>query len=566
MAIENGDSLDGVSDGSAIGCCRGHVCLTFDGISAMAIGGFRPASPSVQRSFFLMTQDLAAVVPASAWRHLRWCSPACFWRWRVRWGPGLLLSLMLLSSLWLVPSGPLLSQSVVAAEPAACLTLTAATIPIRWSWAATASDTASPSDATNAGFNPLLRFPASSLQAPMAGPALRPALITADQDIPIRVTMASPANTSPATTQTNPSTKPDLPSAVTNTSTPAIDRLCAYAFERGQALTTLHPLALRPIQATNSEALLQAQVDAALPVAIRRPLQMLLQIESADRSIIKNLPGPAQSVVLVTSRWLCALISTVFLITVYLFLATAIHAYYCPRSKFIKTIRSTGLRILDPALVSASDYGTASLANLQILWFTLIVTWLITNGWLMTGELLNPSSSLLGLLGISGGVNVLGKSIGINQQRIPLPQWNWLVEHRFLKRACDVDPFHVAQWRDFVNNAGVLDPSRYQLLIFGFLIGITLLLGDPAALETYQVPSFFIALQGVSGSLYLFGKAASSNGKDEFQAQLEAWMQRGIQSLTLDDRKAIARNIESLYGQQALGSEASRLRRHPALA
>lgn len=532
----------------------------------MATGGFRPVSPSVQRCFCSMANGVAAGVLASAWRRLRWCHPAGFWPRGFRSVLGLLLSLIVFSVWWLLSSQPLLGQTLVSAEPSTCLMLSAASTPLRWSWSATPPETASRFDASNAGFNTVVTLPAPPLQESKARPAARPATITADQAIGIHLTLASPINASPAQAQALPSMVPGPQSAITNASAPEHERLCAYWFDRGQSATTLHPLALRLIQSSNSEALLQAQFDAALPVAIRRPLQMLLQIESPDRSSFKNLPGPAQPIVLASSRWLCGLISTVFLTTVYLFLATAIHAFYCPRSKLISTIRKTGLRILDPALVSASDYGTASLANLQILWFTLIVTWLITNGWLMTGELLNPSNSLLGLLGISGGVNVLGKSIGINQQRLPIPQWNWLVEHCFLKRACDVDPFHVAQWRDFVNNAGVLDPSRYQLLIFGFLIGITLLLGDPAALETYEVPGFFIALQGVSGSLYLFGKAANSNGKDEFQTQLETWMQRDIQSLTLDDRKAIARTIESLYGQQALGSEASRLRRHPAPA
>jgi hypothetical protein len=70
-----------------------------------------------------------------------------------------------------------------------------------------------------------------------------------------------------------------------------------------------------------------------------------------------------------------------------------------------------GWRILDPAVISASDYGAASLANLQILWFTLIVSWILAYGWLVMGRLLTPSPELLGLLGISGAANVLAKSL-----------------------------------------------------------------------------------------------------------------------------------------------------------
>jgi hypothetical protein len=165
--------------------------------------------------------------------------------------------------------------------------------------------------------------------------------------------------------------------------------------------------------------------------------------------------------------------------------------------------------------MSAGDYGTASLANLQILWFSLIVTWIITNAWLMTGQLFNPSQNLLALLGISGGAKVLAGGLTTEKQRISLESWNWLVERQYLRPEEKIDPVCVAKWEDFVMDRGVLNPSRYQLMIFGFLIGVKLLLGDTSDIHSFVVPPFFLELQLVSSSLYLFGKAVSPSAKQE---------------------------------------------------
>lgn len=142
------------------------------------------------------------------------------------------------------------------------------------------------------------------------------------------------------------------------------------------------------------------------------------------------------------------------------------------------------MEILDPAVISASDYGATSLANLQILWFTLIVTWLLAYGWLVMGRLLNPSPGLLALLGISGAVIVLAKSLRSGKQRLSLDRWNWLIERKYLKKEVNTDAINVVKMVDFVVDGGVLDPSRYQLIVFGFLIGFNLLLGDITNLET----------------------------------------------------------------------------------
>jgi hypothetical protein len=173
------------------------------------------------------------------------------------------------------------------------------------------------------------------------------------------------------------------------------------------------------------------------------------------------------------------------------------------------------------------------------------------------GKLLNPSMDLLSLLGISGGANVLAKSLTSNKQRLSLESWNWLVDRNYLRKESAIDPINVAKWRDFVVDGGVLDPSRYQLIIFGFMIGVNLLFANVLNLETFKIPAFFLTLQTVSSGLYLFGKSVKPNTKDELEAkvgEMKINYPNPNNPISDPDNNYLARTIESLYGPAAVGA------------
>jgi hypothetical protein len=304
-------------------------------------------------------------------------------------------------------------------------------------------------------------------------------------------------------------------------------------------------LSLRVVEQTPTLIRLQIQLDG--PIGIRRPVWIQLTSNTPAFSIA----SPPKSIQL-TSRWLCLAISTGFVAIVYGALAFAVHTFYAHVGAKPRNFWRHGWRILDPAVVSAGDYGTASLANLQILWFSLIVAWIVAFAWLVTGELLGLSPQILALLGITGGVNVVATSLTSGKQRVSLDNWNWLVEKKLLRPEVDIDPILVAQWRDFVVDRGVLDPSRYQLIIFGFIVGIKLLFAETSTLKTFELPDFFLGLQGVSSGLYLFGKAVSPTHKDELEALITS-LKTGSAEMSLDDKNSLRRSIESLYGPAALG-------------
>jgi hypothetical protein len=307
-----------------------------------------------------------------------------------------------------------------------------------------------------------------------------------------------------------------------------------------------HFLKLDQTNNTEQSSQFRIHLDGPFPLGIRRPIE--IQVTSSKPELIPSIVRT----VFLSHRWLCVLLSSGFVGVIYLFLARGVHLFYA-HSEEGETSRAKhhGWRILDPAVISASDYGAASLANLQILWFSLIVTWLLAYGWLVMGRLLTPSTDLLGLLGISGVLNILAKSLSSGKQRLSLDKWNWLIERGFLNREVDIDPVNVAKWGDFVMDGGVLDPSRYQLVVFGFLIGFNLLMGDIMNLETFQIPQFFLLLQTLSSGVYLFGKSVSPNTKDELEQHIAKLMTQS--TLSLEDKSCLKNPIASLFGPKAVG-------------
>ena len=307
------------------------------------------------------------------------------------------------------------------------------------------------------------------------------------------------------------------------------------------------------------DTVLQVSLDARLPLRIRQAAVVRVTATAPDSAGLVA----ARSIRL-SQRGLCLFLSSAFIAGVYLFLALAVHLYYCHQaadsrsgSNAGRPVRSRqhGWRILDPVVVSAGSYGTGSLSNLQLLWFTLIISWLLSNAWLVTGSLPELSSDLLWILGITGGTKLATVGTVNVKRRLSLENWNWLVDAGYLVEDTQIDPTQTARWRDVVLDNGVLDASRYQLVIFSFVVGISLLAGT-SDLQSLKLPEFLRSLQGLSSSIFVIGKAVAPNTIDEFQSWLndnKARLQQPGQALAPEDRGTLARAISSLFGPAALG-------------
>ena len=338
--------------------------------------------------------------------------------------------------------------------------------------------------------------------------------------------------------------------------------VCGQLTSPGHQLGRDLPLTLR--LAPSGTAVIQIRLEGPYRFWVRQPAEvsLILRETPSESGRAAPLESPFSAAllsrqILLSTRSFCAALTLAGVGLAYALLAKAVHDFYAsgrPTEGPAAAAKPHVLRSLSPIVVTASDYGAASLSNLQIFWFTLIVLGLLSYAWLVTGSILNPSADVLWLLGIASGTKVLSASIGSLRQRLNLDNWNWLVENQLLRPESEIDPTQTARWRDLVLVNGVLDPSRYQLLGFGFLIGLSLLFGNLDVVQSFQIPEFFRALQGLSSGFYLFGKAVSPNDLTELDNRIASLRAASaVQPLSAEDQGYLRRTISAIFGMAALG-------------
>jgi hypothetical protein len=208
---------------------------------------------------------------------------------------------------------------------------------------------------------------------------------------------------------------------------------------------------------------------------------------------------------------------------------------------------------LHPAVVSAGEFGEASISSLQLLWFTLIVFFIASKS-LYTGLGLSPlSTDVLSLLGWPAASRLTSVVISNSRLRLSLDNWNWLICKQFLRQGNTIDPRETAGWKDLILTDGVFDPVRFQLFLFSFLLGLAMLLGG--SLLDFTVGSWNTLLAG-SNALYLGGKALSPTAIKELDDRLTSIRSRetGRGEASKEEEEFIERSIESAFGRKALGS------------
>ena len=238
--------------------------------------------------------------------------------------------------------------------------------------------------------------------------------------------------------------------------------------------------------------------------------------------------APLKREIRATGKGACALIAALFISAVYSILALLAYNYYRDHDKLennlANKIAGDRFKYFNPAVLTAEPYGNASLSNMQLLWFTLIVTGLSAYYWLLSGALVDLSQGLLTLLGITAATKLVAAGVTGTKDRLSLDNWNWLVSKGYLVEESDISPIGKAKWRHLVMNGSALDPTRYQLVLFSFLIGMNLIFGDvPTVLNKFVVPSFFVSLQGASSLLYVLGKVVSPNILEQAEKRWLNW-------------------------------------------
>ena len=211
-------------------------------------------------------------------------------------------------------------------------------------------------------------------------------------------------------------------------------------------------------------------------------------------------------------------------------------------------------RWLDPAVVSAGEYSTASISSLQLLWFTLIVVFISIENLFLHKGLPGLSDSVLALLGMPAISKLASIVVTSNRLRLSLENWNWLIENNFLKEGRTIDPRTTAHLKDLILTDCAFDPTRYQLVLFSLVIGMAMILGND--LTNFNIGNWNGFLLG-SNAVYLGGKALSPTGikdlNDRVTVIRENQRNPAVNTqMTDEDLQFIRKSLISAYGEAAV--------------
>lgn len=216
---------------------------------------------------------------------------------------------------------------------------------------------------------------------------------------------------------------------------------------------------------------------------------------------------------------------------------------------------------LHPAVVSAGEYGEASISSLQLLWFTFIVFFIASEKVFARNGLPSISQDVFALLGWPAVSKLGSVAISNSRLRLSLDNWNWLIDNNYLRQGSTIDPREAASFKNLILTDGTFDPVRFQLFLFSFLIGLSMLLGDN--ISNFTSTNWNTFLLG-SNVIYLGGKALAPSLLKELDERIAAIRNRkpgpiearpcsSASGLT-EDEQFIEKCLVSAFGSKALGA------------
>lgn len=151
-------------------------------------------------------------------------------------------------------------------------------------------------------------------------------------------------------------------------------------------------------------------------------------------------------------------------------------------------------------LVRGHD-GTASLSNLQLLWWTLAVFGLMIFVWIATGGLATLNQTIIWLLGVGGVGSLAAKAVAINASR------NMPAKAQIQGQNDRVD---VSPWQ-LISVDNRLDLTKLQMLLFTIIAGIYVVTTVWSKVAFPEIPTELLALMGISNGVYVLGKLTNSD-------------------------------------------------------
>ena len=178
-------------------------------------------------------------------------------------------------------------------------------------------------------------------------------------------------------------------------------------------------------------------------------------------------------------------------------------------------------------VITQGVHARASLSNLQLLFFTLTVLWVVVAFLTWTGELAGLSGDVVMLLGIGAAGTAGGKVAAVAKGRLDFENWAWLVRKRWIKESIHRGPNNrKPEFGDLLRTGGDFDISKFQLFAFSLVVGAALVYfaahgADVTDFAEFEIPGAYLSLIGLSQAAYIGGKAIGPNTIGDSQQEAD---------------------------------------------
>jgi hypothetical protein len=166
------------------------------------------------------------------------------------------------------------------------------------------------------------------------------------------------------------------------------------------------------------------------------------------------------------------------------------------------------LDCLNPVALTSDEFDQGSLSNLQILFFTGLVVYGLSDWVLRSGAVSDLSPSIIYLLGIPA-LGTLGNGVAkATRDRLNIDNWAWLVNRGVLPvndpgaESASGGP----KWSDLIMTGSVLDVPKLQALTFSLIVGIAMLTSGFRHLSGFQLPESMLEILGLSQAVFVGGR------------------------------------------------------------
>jgi hypothetical protein len=296
---------------------------------------------------------------------------------------------------------------------------------------------------------------------------------------------------------------------------------------------TILPRTVKIISRDAKTATIQIMAPTNQGGAYQEGWQLVVALCTADGS---KLLGFGEIVVQANPYWPSVLVAAVIVLAVWILLAIVswkLHARRLQECYIAYTTRRgiapcqavrwawsrwawKAFQAINPVFISQDLLGVGSLAQFQLLIFTMAVLGVSLLVFMYTGTVPNASTDILALLGITATGTTFARIASLSK---PLSTRNRTL--LFGKRVV-VKSASLPRLADLVANDGAIDVTKVQSLVFTVFVIVALVGNGAIDLATFALPTWITWLLGMSQGAYVAGKLVPADNMVQLNAQLDA--------------------------------------------